>query len=168
MLEKTLVLVKPDALCRGLSWEIISRLERVWLKIVWIKMVAPTKEFYHHHYETIWKVISRRGQEVFDSLMEMMMSAPVIALAVEGVNSADLMRKISWATQSSESAPWTIRGDFSHMTYAHCDANNAALPNVVHASGDSDEAKLEIKHWFSEDELFSYQRADQQFTILAK
>ena len=130
-------------------------------------MVAPSVEFYHHHYETIGKVISRRGQPVFDSLMKFMTVSPVIAIALEWVMAADLVRKLIGATQSSVAEPGSIRGDYSHMNYGHCDDNDAAMPNVVHASWDSDEAKLEIAHWFSDEELFDYVRVDQQFTILA-
>jgi nucleoside-diphosphate kinase len=167
-MERTLVLLKPDAVQRGLVGEVISRFEKVGLKIVGMKMVSPDKDHYHYHYETIGKVISRRGQEVFDMNLDSMMLGPVIAIVLEGIEAADLVRKMVGATEPKSALPGTIRGDFAHMSYGHGDSAKVGIPNIVHASGDANEAKLEIAHWFSGAELFEYPVLHETFTQKGK
>ncbi len=162
--ERTFIILKPDAVQRGVVGEILSRFERVGLKIVGMKMVRPTTEHYFHHYETIGKMISRRGQKTFDSTLAMMTEGPVIACVLEGVDAASLVRKMVGATESKVALPGTVRGDYSHMSFAHADGEDLAVPNVIHASGDAEEAKSEIAHWFSESELFEYETVHEQFT----
>ncbi|MBP9732711.1 MAG: nucleoside-diphosphate kinase [Candidatus Magasanikbacteria bacterium] len=166
--ERTLILIKPDALQRGLAGEIITRFERVGLKMIGAKMVAPTKEHYHHHYEAIGKMISRRGQQVFDITLEMMQTGPVFAIVLEGVEAASLVRKMVGTTEPKSALPGTIRGDFSHMSFAYADAQEVGIPNLIHASGDADEAKEEISHWFSDAELYDYSTAHEHFTQAKK
>ena len=84
-MEKTLIVLKPDAVQRGIVGEVLTRFEKVGLKIVGMKMVQPTKDHYYHHYETIGQVISRRGQEVFDVTLDFMMEGPVVAVVLEGI-----------------------------------------------------------------------------------
>lgn len=163
-MEQTLVLLKPDAVQRGIVGEVISRFERVGLKIVAMKMISPDKEHYFHHYETIGKVISRRGQEVFDNNLESMMAGPVVAIVLEGIEAAELVRKMVGATEPKSALPGTIRGDYAHMSYAHGDKAKVGIPNIVHASGDAEEAKLEIAHWFSGSEIQSYPVLHEKFT----
>lgn len=163
-IERTLVLFKPDALQRGLVGEILTRFERVGLKVVGTKMIAPDKEHYHGHYEEIGQVITRRGQAVFDSVLEMMNEGPVIAMVLEGVEAVELVRKLVGSTEPKSSAPGTIRGDFSHMSYGYGDAKAKGIPNLIHASGDLADAKQEIPHWFSEDELYDYSVLHEKFT----
>ena len=129
-----------------------------------MKMVKPDKDFLYHHYETIGKMISRRGQKTFDSTLAMMTEGPVIACVLEGVDAASLVRKMVGATESKVALPGTVRGDYSHMSFAHADGEDLAVPNVIHASGDAEEAKSEIAHWFSESELFEYETVHEQFT----
>jgi len=162
--ERTLILFKPDTLQRGHVGEILSRFERVGLKIVGTKMLAPDKKHYHTHYETIGQVITRRGQAVFDLLLESMTNGPVIAMVLEGVEAVELVRKLVGSTEPKSAAPGTIRGDFSHMSYAYADNANKAISNLIHASGDSDEAKQEIAHWFKDSELFDYSVLNEKFT----
>jgi nucleoside-diphosphate kinase len=163
-MERTLIIFKPDAVQRGLTGEIISRFERVGLKIVGAKMMSPTREEYFHHYENIGKMVSRRGQEVFDMTLDYMNEGPVLAFVLEGIEAASLVRKMVGATEPKSSQPGTIRGDYSHMSYAHGDEQKMGIPNLIHASGDADEAELEIAHWFSESELFSYQTTHEKYT----
>lgn len=163
-IERSLIVFKPDAVQRGLVGEILSRFEKVGLKIVGSKMIHPDYDHYFHHYENIGKVISRRGQKVFDVTLGMMNEGPVIAFVLEGVEAVSLVRKMVGTTEPKSSAPGTIRGDYSHMSYAHADENEIGIPNLIHASGDSAEAALEIVHWFSETELFSYSTAHEKFT----
>ena len=163
-MEKTLIIFKPDAVQRAVVGEILSRFERAGLKIVGMKMVRPSADHFYHHYETIGKVVSRRGQEVFDNNLKHMTAGPVIAAVLQGVEAVDLVRKMVGATEPKSALPGTIRGDYSHMSYAHADKAKVAIPNLIHASGDSDEAKLEVAHWFSDSELFDYQASHEHFT----
>lgn len=162
--EQTLVIFKPDTVQRGLVGEILSRFERAGLKIVGMKMIRPDQDHYFHHYETIGKMVSRRGQSKFDATLELMSEGPVIACVLEGVEAASQMRKMVGATEPKAALPGTVRGDYAHISFAHADAQDLAVSNIVHASGDADEAKLEIAHWFSPEELFEYETAHEKFT----
>jgi nucleoside-diphosphate kinase len=163
-MERTLIIFKPDAVQRGIIGEIFSRFERAGLKLVGAKMIKPTYDQFYYHYENIGKVVSRRGKEVFDMTLSMMENGPVLAMVLEGVEAASLVRKMVGATEPKSAVPGTIRGDYSHMSYAHADANKVGIPNLIHASGDAAEAKEEIAHWFSEAELFDYSTAHEHFT----
>lgn len=163
-MERTLVLLKPDALQRGLAGEILMRFERAGLKIIGMKMVHPDEDHYHHHYEGISQLKSRLGEEAFRRNTEFMTSGPVIALVLEGVEAISLVRKMVGATEPKSAAPGTIRGDYAHMSIAHANAKNVGVPNLVHASGDAKEAKEEIPHWFAETELFEYKTAHEHLT----
>lgn len=167
-MEKTLIILKPDAIQRGIAGEILSRFEKVGLKIVGTKMLQPSYDHYFHHYENIGKMVSRRGQKAFDVTLSMMNSGPVIALVLEGVEAASLVRKMVGATEPKSALPGTIRGDYSHMSFSHADTNDVGIPNLIHASGDAEEAKLEIAHWFSESELFTYETTHEKFTQTKK
>jgi nucleoside-diphosphate kinase len=162
--ERTLIILKPDAIQRGVAGEILSRFERVGLKIIGAKMLKPDYDHFFHHYENIGKMVSRRGKEVFDVTLDMMSSGPVIAFVLEGVEAVTLVRKMVGSTEPKSAQPGTIRGDYAHMSYAHGDANKVGIPNLIHASGDPEEAKLEIAHWFSENELFDYETVHEKFT----
>lgn len=162
--EKTLVVFKPDAVQRGVVGEILTRFERVGLKLVGIKMIKPDKEHYHKHYEEIGQVITRRGEETFNNVLDMMNLGPVIAVVLEGVEAVDLVRKLVGSTEPKAAAPGTIRGDFSHMSFGFADSANKAVPNLIHASGDSNEAEQEISHWFSDAELYDYSALHEKFT----
>ena len=163
-IEQTLIILKPDTVQRGLVGEILTRFERVGLKIVGMKMVSPDRDHYYYHYEDIGQMVSRRGKEVFDMTLDVMMSGPVIAVVLEGIEAAELVRKMVGSTEPKSSQPGTIRGDYSHMSYAHADANAVGIPNIIHASGDAKEAKQEIAHWFSGQELFDYSTVHEVFT----
>lgn len=162
--EQSLIIFKPDAVQRGVVGEILSRFERVGLKIVGMKMLAPDRDHYFHHYETIGKVVSRRGQKTFNALLELMSEGPVIACVLEGIEAVSLIRKMVGTTESKAALPGTIRGDYSHHSLAHLDRNNLAIPNIIHASGDAEEAKQEIAHWFSPNELHEYETVHEKFT----
>ena len=166
--ERTLVIIKPDGVQRGIVGEIISRLEKVGLKIVGTKMLQPSQEHYYHHYENIGKMISRRGQQAFDVTLGMMQEGPVIAFVWEGVEAVALVRKLAGTTEPKSALPGTIRGDYAHMSFAHADAQKIGIPNLIHASGDPEEAKAEIAHWFAESELFSYETVHDKFTQKSK
>ncbi len=163
-MEQTLILLKPDALQRALAGEIITRFERVGLKIVAAKILKPSKEQYFHHYETIGKMISRRGQEAFDVTLDFMQEGPILAMVLEGIEAVAVVRKMVGTTEPKSAEPGTIRGDFSHISFAYASKNGLSLPNLIHASGDPAEAKLEIAHWFGKDEIFVYESVHDKFT----
>lgn len=162
--QKTLVLFKPDAVQRGIVGEVLTRFERVGLKIVATKMLAPGKEHYHAHYEGIGKMITRRGEQAFGVTLEMMTQGPVIAMVFEGVEAVALVRKLVGPTEPKSAQPGTIRGDFSHMSFGYADDAGKGIPNLIHASGDEEEAEQEISHWFADSELYDYQSVHEKFT----
>lgn len=163
-LERTLIIFKPDSVQRGIVGEILSRFEKAGLKIVGAKMLQPDADHYFHHYENIGKMISRRGQQAFDVTLQMMTEGPVIAFVLEGVEAVALVRKMVGATEPKSALPGTIRGDYSHMSFAFADSEEVGIPNILHASGDVEEAKTEIAYWFSRNELFDYETAHEKFT----
>jgi nucleoside-diphosphate kinase len=164
MFQRTLVLLKPDAVSRGVVGEIITRFERVGLHIVAMKMTKPDKDFLYHHYETIGQMISRRGQKAFDITLDLMLHTPVIALVLEGVESVELVRKMVGSTEPKSALPGTIRGDYAHMSFGYADRAQKGIPNLIHASGNIEEAEQEIKHWFSEQEIFEYDVTHHKYT----
>jgi nucleoside-diphosphate kinase len=166
--ERTFVIIKPDAIQRALIGEIMSRFERVGLKLIGAKMLQPSKDHFFHHYENIGKMVSRRGQKAFDVTLDMMQMGPVLALVLEGVEAVALVRKMVGSTEPKAALPGTIRGDYAHMSFGHADANDVGIPNLVHASGDTSEAEAEISHWFSEAELFTYETAHEKYTQTRK
>ena len=163
-MERTLIVLKPDTVKRGLVGEILTRFERAGLKIIGTKMVQPSADHYYHHYENISKMISRRGQKAFDLTLEMMQEGPVIAFVLEGVEAIGLVRKMVGTTEPKSALPGTIRGDYAHVSFAHADSQESGIPNIIHASGDAKEAEEEIRHWFSEAELFEYETVHERFT----
>lgn len=162
--EQTLILFKPDAVQRALVGEILTRFERVGLRIVGTKMLAPGRDHYEAHYEEIGKLKTRAGDNIFNITLDMMDQGPVIAMVLEGVEAVALVRKLVGSTEPKSSAPGTIRGDYSHMSYGYADEEGKGIPNLIHASGDSAEAKQEVAHWFSDDELYDYEATHQKFT----
>lgn len=162
--QKTLVLFKPDTVQRGLVGEILTRFERVGLKIVGTKMIAPNKDHYYQHYEGIGQMVTRRGEQAFNVTLDMMTSGPVVAMVFEGVEAVALVRKLVGPTEPKSAAPGTIRGDYSHMSFGYADTAEKGIPNLIHASGDPEEAAKEIAHWFKEDELYEYEALHEKFT----
>jgi nucleoside-diphosphate kinase len=164
-LERTFIILKPDAVQRGIVGEILTRFERVGLKIVGAKMLQPSEEHFHHHYEGISQMVSRRGQKAFDVTLAMMQEGPVIAFVLEGIEAVSLVRKMVGTTEPKSALPGTIRGDYAHMSFGHADKEGIGIPNIIHASGDEKEAEQEIAHWFSDSELFDYETVYETYTI---
>lgn len=154
MLERTLVILKPDTIQRGLVGEIITRFERAGLKIVGMKMVAPDELHFHKHYEGISNLISRWGEDIFNVTLSQMTETPVIAFVLEGVEAVSYVRKLVGTTDPKDSLPGTIRGDYTHITRAYTNPIGATLPNILHASGNVEEATQEVALWFGDDELY--------------
>ena len=153
-MQRTLVLIKPDGVERKLIGEIVSRFERVGLKIIGLKMIKVDETFAKRHYTEDLAI--RRGQHVRDNMVTMLTSGPVIAMALEGVDAIDLVRKHVGVTEPKSAAPGTIRGDYAHTSLARGDELGIGVYNLVHASSDEKDAKTELSLWFAETELCQY------------
>jgi nucleoside-diphosphate kinase len=162
-MERTLVLLKPDAVDRGLVGEITSRFERVGLKIAGLKMIQAGKEHAAKHYTE--DLAKRRGQHVRDLMIEMISSGPIVAMVLEGVEAVEIVRKMVGTTEPKSAAPGTIRGDYSHVSFKHADSKKMGVYNLVHASGSVEEAPVEITVWFTPEELMDHRPGYTKHTI---
>jgi nucleoside-diphosphate kinase len=160
MIQRTLVLVKPDGVKRGLIGEIIRRFEQRGLKIIAMKLVQADRILAERHYTE--DITIRKGELVRKRLLEFITSGPVVAMIVEGVDSIENVRKLCGTTESKAALPGTIRGDFSHVSYSHADQKEIPIKNLVHASSDEKDAENETKLWFSLEEIQSYKRSDEE------
>jgi nucleoside-diphosphate kinase len=160
--ERTLVVLKPDAVARGLMGRIIARFEEAGFKIVAARMAVMDAEFTRKHY---FDLEERLGKAVYDVNAAAMQRGPVLAMVIEGVESVANIRRLVGGTYPSEAAPGTIRGDFAHQSKAYCNENEKAVANLVHASGNVAEAKQEVELWFGADELHEYTTLAETFTF---
>lgn len=142
-MERTFVMLKPDAVQRGLVGEIIARFERRGLKIAAMKMVHVTPAFAHKHYEV------HVGKPFFEGLIKYITSGPVVAMVLEGTNAIDVARATMGVTNPAKAAPGTVRADFALELGR----------NLVHGSDGPETAAFEIGLWFTEDELLTYERS---------
>ncbi len=159
-IQRTLVLIKPDGVQRGLIGEIIKRFEQRGLKIIALKLTQINDELAKKHYTK--DISKRRGEHVREKLLGFITSGPVIAIVIEGVDAIENVRKIVGDTESKKALPGTIRGDFSHVSYEYADKKNIAVKNLIHASSDKEDAEREIALWFSIDEFHNYERAEDE------
>lgn len=150
MIQRTLVLLKPDAVQRGHMGEIISRFERIGLKMVGMKMVWVDKEFAKRHYA------EHVEKPFYPGLESLITLGPVLAMVIEGVEAIETVRKVVGGTEPKSAAPGTIRGDFAHVSYGYADTQGIGIKNLIHASANKEDAKKEITLWFTEQELHSY------------
>lgn len=146
-MERTLIIVKPDAVERRLVGEVVRRFERKGLKIVGLKLEKLPQEIVAKHYE------EHREKPFFSSLVEFMTSGPVVLLALEGVNAIGVARKLTGATFGCEAEAGTIRGDLSV----------SAKFNLVHASDSSGAARRELALFFKEEEFHEYAMPDEKW-----
>ncbi len=142
MNERTLVLLKPDAVQRLLAGRIIARFEERGLRIVGLKLVRVDRDLAERHYAV------HREKSFFPGLVDFITSSPLVAMALEGPNAIGLVRSMVGATRPHEAAPGTIRGDFAVET----------AQNLVHASDGPETAEAELALWFEPDELLEYER----------
>ena len=161
-MEKTLILIKPEGVQRHLVGKIIARFEDAGLKIIGMKQVWVDKKFAEKHYTE--DITKRRGQRVRDNLLKYLTEGPVVAIVLEGVNAIENTRRIVGGTEPKSSPPGTIRGDFAHVSFAHADANNIPIKNLIHASSDEKDAKNEVALWFTKKELHTY-KSVQDFLL---
>lgn len=160
--ERTLVLLKPDAVARGLVGRILQRFEDAGLKIVGSKMKLMDAEFTRRHY---FDLEERFGKSVYDTTAAFMQKGPVFALVLEGVEAAKNVRRMVGNTFPNEAPAGTIRGDFAHTSKAYSETQNKVVANLIHASGNSEEAKYEVELWFDQSELFDYQTLSERYTF---
>lgn len=161
--QRTLVLLKPDALNRGITGEIITRFERVGAKIVGLKiLVSPEDTAKQHYTEDLAK---RRGEAVRERMIKMLTSGPIVALALEGIEIIEVVRKMIGATEPKAAAPGTIRGDYAHISYGYADAKNVGVFNLIHASDSPENAAAEISVWFKPEELVAHEPAYTKMTL---
>ncbi len=143
-MERTLVLLKPDAVQRRLIGRIISRIEDKGLKIVGLKMIRVPRELAEKHYA------EHREKPFYPELVSFITSAPVVAMVVEGPKAVETVRKMMGKTNPLEAEPGTIRGDFGL----------SVTMNLIHGSDSQASAAREIALFFREDEILSYNTAD--------
>jgi nucleoside-diphosphate kinase len=158
--ERTLVLLKPDAVARGLTGRIMARFEDALLKIVAAKMVWLDAELTRRHY---FDLEERFGAGVYNAMAEFMQTGPVLALVLEGVEAVACTRKLVGSTYPDQAAPGTIRGDFAHMSRAYANKHGIAVANLVHASGSAADAEHELGVWFTKEEIHVYATAAEQY-----
>src|SRR3989344_4010981 len=187
--ERTLVLIKPDGVLRGLIGEILHRYERAGLKVVCMKMVYATRDLAMAHYpasEEHMRIMGQKSLETYEKYgldpvqyvctkdpleigkmirewnADFLSSGPVVAIVLEGNHAIDNVRMITGNTLPVFALPGTIRADYSLDSPALANSKKRAVKNLIHASGDPEEAKREINHWFKEGELHSYVRSDEK------
>ncbi|MBI5224249.1 nucleoside-diphosphate kinase [Candidatus Micrarchaeota archaeon] len=142
-MEKTLILLKPDCVSRDLAGSVISRFEKKGLKIVGLKMLQLNDSLLDEHYSHL------KGKPFFAGIKKFMKSAPIIAIALEGLECVEVARAMCGPTNARKAAPGTIRGDYSLSVQS----------NILHASDSLESAQKELKRFFSKSELFSYEKA---------
>jgi len=163
MIEKTLVLVKPDGVQRCIVGRIIKRFEDAGLKMIGLKMQWIDKEFAKKHYTE--DIAVRRGEKVRELLLDFISEGPVVAICIEGVNAIENVRKITGTTEPRGASPGTIRGDFAHVSFSYADNKEMAVKNIIHASADKKDAEAEVKLWFKSEELHSYKTVHDTFIL---
>ena|SRR3989344_2780086 len=180
--ERSLVLLKPDAVQRGLIGEIISRFEKKGLKITAMRMIWPTKEMAARHYdlpESAAKALGERtlasyaergekhkfsepmevARDIIKRLERYISTGPIVAMVIEGAHAIAHIRKIRGGVNPLSADIGTITGDFSIDSYFISDLDERAVRTLVHASGNVEEAENEIKIWFGEKDIFDYDLA---------
>ncbi|QQG44255.1 MAG: nucleoside-diphosphate kinase [Candidatus Roizmanbacteria bacterium] len=189
-MEKTLVVLKPDAISRGLTGDVIKRFERAGLKIVGAKMHMVSREAAEKHYpDNRIEFLKGMGQKTLENyekmgvdpvkelgtkdtleigkmirewLIDYITSGPVIALVLEAPHAVELVRKICGHTLPLMSPPGTIRGDFAYDSSYLANTAKRAIKNLIHTSGSIEEAEFEVNLWFKPHELVSYERVEEK------
>ncbi len=186
--EKTLVLIKPDGVKRGLIGEIIDRIEQRGLKIIALKMFQATTEKIDAHYPKNPEWIHRLGEKSLGTyvkygldplkelgtndaneigkmvrswLLDFMTSGPLVKMVVQGVHAVDMVRKLCGNTLPNLAEMGTIRGDYSVDSAALANSGKRAVHNIIHASENPEEANHELEYWFSPEEIYEYKRAEE-------
>lgn len=184
--ERSLVIIKPDGVQRTLIGEIIKRYERVGFKMVGLKLIVPTMDQAKAHYmvggeEWLISVGNKaaaayekkgmkspfatprdNGLAILETNAKYLSSGPVIAMVWQGAHVVEVIRKLTGGTEPRSSDVGSIRGDFVHDSYMMADADSRSIRNLIHASGNPDEASKEIPIWFNDTELFNYRLINEE------
>lgn len=177
--ERTLVIIKPDAVTRHIVGELITRFERKSIKIVAMKMVWPTKELTEQHYSGSEEWIADTGQRTYDGyikkglkppaeprdlalrvrsmMMESLIVGPVVCMVLEGAHVVEVVRRMRGATSPQLADVGTIGFDYSVSSYALSDAGDTPVKNIIHASDSPETAQHEISIWFKPQEIIDYE-----------
>lgn len=185
--EKTVVIIKPDGVKRGLIGEIVSRIERRGLKIISLEMIQATRDQIDNHYPKEEKWIKRLGEKTLSNyktynvdpiealgtkdpmeigkmvrnwLLDYMTSGPTVKMIVKGIHAIDMVRKLAGKSLPAEAEMGTIRGDFSVDSATAANRDKRAIHNIIHASEVPEEAANEIGLWFATEDIFDYKRAE--------
>lgn len=188
-MERTIILVKPDGVKRGLIGEVISRVEKMGLKIVAIKMISAKGEDLGKHYSDDKNYLLSLGEKTLKTYREYgkdpgkdlgttdpfklgqmvrkwtidyLGSGPIVAILIEGKHAVDNVRAIAGPTMPVNAPVGTIRGDFSTDSAAYANPEKRGVQNIVHVSGSVQEARFEEKLWFHENEIQIYKRTDEE------
>lgn len=185
--ERTFVAIKPDGIQRSLVGEVISRFEKVGLKLVAMKMLVPDAAHIEKHYtlDPEWRRVTGEKSiasykakgltpptedpfaittALLETLKTYMTSGPVIAMVWEGAHAAKIVKKLTGGTEPLTSDVGTIRGDFVLDSYSMSDTDKRAVRNILHCSGSATEAEMEIAHWFEPGELINYKLVQESIT----
>lgn len=182
--ERTLVIIKPDGIQRGLIGEILSRFERTGLKFTAFKFLLATEKqcLEHYHKDEAWflkkgnriiedlttqnlpveKDAMTYGRGIIDTIVKFITAGPVLAFVVEGNQSVAIVAKIVGSTEPATSDVGTIRGDLTVDSYGHSTFQNRAVRNLIHCSESPKEAEREIKVWFDEKEIMNYKTIQER------
>ncbi len=176
--ERTFVILKPDAVQRGLIGETIRRFENVGLKLVALKMIMATEDqcWTHYNKDEAWflkkgaNIIKNRedlglpvekealeyGKDIIRALVKFMTAGPIVPMIFEGNQAMGIVKKIVGGTEPLTSEVGTIRGDYTLDSYELSSYDDRAVRNLIHCSDQVEEAEREIKIWFDEDEILNY------------
>jgi nucleoside-diphosphate kinase len=192
MIQRSLVLMKPDAVKRGIVGEILHRFERAGLKMVAVKLFSVDAALASSHYPDSDEWKKKVGQRTIDDCekygidlianvgtddpievgnivkhwnMEFLMSGPVLAIVFEGVNAIERVRTLVGDTIPTKALPGTVRGDFSLDSALAANRRKRTVYNLIHASGSVEEAEVEIKLWFKDDPMLSYRRVHEDLYL---
>lgn len=190
--EVTFLMVKPDGVKRGLTGEIVRRLEQRGLKIIALTMETPTRDKIDGHYPKSKEWITRLGNKTLDThkkygidprkhhkstdpyaigkeirgwILDYMTSGPVVKMIVKGIHAIDMVRKLAGVTIPYKADVGSIRGDFSVDSPAAANKDKRAVHNLVHAAENQQEAKHEISYWFTKKEIHDYKRVEEDLTF---
>lgn len=185
--ERTVILIKPDGVKRGLIGEVINRIEKRGLKIIALKMIRAEAGQIDSHYpkDPVW--IKRLGEKSLNTyakyglnpikemgvsdpmeigkavrgwIVDFMISGPIVKIVVEGIHAVDMVRKLVGDSIPALAEMGTIRGDYSVDSAALANKNKRAVHNLIHASETQEEARHELEYWFSPEEIYDYKRAE--------
>lgn len=182
--ERTLMIIKPDGVQRGLMGEVLSRFERTGLKFIGIKFIVPTEEqcWTHYNKDEAWflkkgtNIFEARkaagmpvdkepieyGRDIIKQLANFMTSGPALAAVIEGNEAVSVVKKLVGGTEPKTSDVGTLRGDFTVDSYDLAGIDGRAVRNLIHCSDAPEEAQREIDIWFSKDELIKYRLVSEQ------